>query len=67
MITVKPVFAESEFRKSSRSIPDKECVQVARRDDAVAVRDTKTPFGTPADQHLIFTADQFDDFLKFVG
>lgn len=67
MTKPRPAFAEAEFRKSSKSWPDKDCVQVARRDDWVAVRDTKTTFGTPADHHLVFTAGQFDDFLRFIG
>lgn len=67
MIKPEPAFSESEFRKSSISEPDKNCVEVARREDLVAVRDTKTSFGTSADRHLVVTADQFDDFLRFIG
>lgn len=58
-----PTFKEADFRKSSRSVPDKDCVHVARRDDWVAVRDTKKVFGAPDDHQLLFTAAQFEGFL----
>lgn len=63
MINPRPTFSEGDFRKSSRSDPDKDCVHVARRDGRVEVRDTKTVFGTPSDHHLAFTAEQFDRLL----
>jgi hypothetical protein len=63
MIENVPVFTEVEFRKSSMSEPDKDCVQVARREDCVAVRDTKTTFGSLGDHHLVLTVTQFDRFL----
>lgn len=63
MIENAPVFTEVEFRKSSMSEPDKDCVQVARRDGSVAIRDSKTTFGAPGDHHLVLTATQFDSFL----
>ncbi|WP_190812381.1 DUF397 domain-containing protein [Saccharopolyspora pogona] len=56
-------FAESEFRKASRSVPDKNCVRVARRDGWVELRDDKTVFGASDDQRLVFTAEEFDAFL----
>jgi hypothetical protein len=58
-----PMFEEADFRKSSRSVPDKDCVHVARRDGWVMVRDTKKVFGAPDDHQLLFTAAQFDGFL----
>jgi hypothetical protein len=67
MINEPPEFTEVEFRKSSMSEPDKECVQVARREHCVAIRDTKTAFGAPDDHHLLFTAKQFDSFLTHLG
>jgi hypothetical protein len=67
MINNPPTFAESEFRKSSMSEPDKECVQVARQDHCVAVRDTKTTFGASDDHHLFLTPAQFDSFLAYFG
>jgi hypothetical protein len=67
MIENVAVFTEVEFRKSSMSDPDRDCVAVARRPDRVAVRDTKTAFGAPGDHHLLFTAAQFDSFLTHLG
>jgi hypothetical protein len=49
------------------SEPNKECVQVARREDWVAIRDTKTTFGAPDDHHLLVTASQFDCLLAHLG
>ncbi|PKW18038.1 DUF397 domain-containing protein [Saccharopolyspora spinosa] len=59
-------FAESEFRKASKSRPDKDCVRVARRDGWVELRDDKTVFGAPDDDRLVFTAEEFDAFLAGV-
>lgn len=67
MTTNAPTFEEADFRKSSRSLPDQDCVHVARRDGWVAVRDTKKVFGAPDDHRLLFTADQFDGFLEGLG
>jgi hypothetical protein len=67
MIDTPPAFAEIEFRKSSWSVPDKDCVHVARRVGWVAVRDSKVPFGGSGDQHLVFAADRFDGFLTSRG
>ncbi|MFC0107910.1 DUF397 domain-containing protein [Kibdelosporangium aridum] len=67
MINEPPEFTETEFRKSSFSEPDKECVQVARRGGWVAIRDTKTTFGASDDHHLLLTANQFDSFLMHFG
>ena len=63
MTASAPTFEEADFRKSSRSVPDKDCVHIARRDGRVEVRDTKKVFGAPDDHRLVFTAAQFDDFL----
>ncbi|GAA1245091.1 hypothetical protein GCM10009676_33750 [Prauserella halophila] len=63
MNTAPPSFAEVEFRKATRSEPDKECVRVARRDGWVELRDDKTVFGAAEDQRLVFTAEEFDAYL----
>lgn len=62
----QPIFEPHEFRKATRSVPDKDCVQVARRGGWVELRDDKTSFGAPNDHRLAFTAEQFDDFLAGV-
>ena len=62
MINPPPTFTEGEFRKASRSEPDKQCVHVARRAGWVEVRDTKKVFGAADDHRLVFTAEQFDGF-----
>jgi Domain of unknown function (DUF397) len=61
MINPPPTFTEGEFRKASRSEPDKQCVHVARRAGWVEVRDTKKVFDAADDHRLVFTAEQFDD------
>jgi Domain of unknown function (DUF397) len=66
MSSAQPTFAECEFRKASASQPGKECVQVARRDGWVEIRDDKTAFGAPDDHRLAFTAQQFDHFLTAI-
>lgn len=63
MISNRPMFIEADFRKSSRSDANQGCVHVARQDDWVEVRDTKTVFGSPTDRRLAFTAEQFDQLL----
>jgi hypothetical protein len=63
MKTHSPIFVEVEFRKSSRSQPNLDCVHVARHDGWVELRDTEALFGSPDDGRLVFTADQFDRFL----
>jgi hypothetical protein len=61
--TPPPRFAEREFRKATRSDPDKSCVRVARRDGWVELRDDKTAFGAADDHRLVFTAEEFDAYL----
>lgn len=60
MSTTPPTFAEAEFRKASKSNPNRECVRVARRDGWVELRDDKTEFGSAEDHRLVFTAAEFD-------
>jgi imidazolonepropionase-like amidohydrolase len=61
-----PGFAEGEFRKARASQPNKSCVQVARRDGWVEIRDDKTTFGAVNDHRIVFNADEFDHFLTSV-
>src|SRR5690606_41508967 len=60
MSTTPPTFAEAEFRKASKSNPNRDCVRVARRDGWVELRDDKTEFGSAEDHRLVFTAAEFD-------
>lgn len=66
MNATPPVFAEGEFRKAHASQPNKECVQVARREGWVEIRDDKKTFGAADDHRLVFTSTQFDAFLSSV-
>jgi len=66
MIKPLPTFTESDFRKSSYSDPDRDCVHVARQGAWVALRNTKTVFNTPEDRRLVLTAERFDVFLARV-
>lgn len=66
MSTTPPHFTRISFRKSSYSRPDKNCVEVARDGDDIAVRDSKTEFGSAVDAHLAFTQRQFDRFLASI-
>ncbi|WP_245975666.1 DUF397 domain-containing protein [Amycolatopsis palatopharyngis] len=63
MKTTRPTFAEVEFRKATRSDPEKQCVRVARRNGWVELRDDKTTFGAADDHRLVFTAEEFDAYL----
>jgi hypothetical protein len=62
MTAQPPTFTKGEFRKASRSEPDKQCVQVARRAGWVEIRDSKKVFGAADDHRLVFTAEQFDGY-----
>jgi Domain of unknown function (DUF397) len=59
-----PVFQRNQFRKSSSSGQNPQaCVEVARGQGWVAVRDSKQTWGSPDDHRLVFTAEQFDNWL----
>jgi len=50
----------ARWRKSSHSSGDGQCVEVARLDQAVAVRDSKSPNGP----NLIFTRHDWSAFMR---
>ncbi len=64
MIKAQPTFREADFRKSSRSDPQQNCVHVARRAGWVELRDSKTIFGSQGDGRLMLTAEQFEGLLS---
>jgi hypothetical protein len=49
-------FALEDFRKSSFSDPDRECVGLVFRGGQLTVRDTKTSFGSADDRWLTVPA-----------
>ncbi|WP_028924151.1 DUF397 domain-containing protein [Pseudonocardia acaciae] len=62
-----PAFQRQQFRKSSRSGQDPHrCVEVAHARGWVAIRDSKRPWDSRDDHHLVFTAAQFAAFLDGV-
>jgi hypothetical protein len=61
---VVPAFERNQFRKASRSGQNPQaCVEVARGQGWVAVRDSKQTWGSPNDHRLVFTAAQFNNWL----
>ncbi|WP_020498815.1 DUF397 domain-containing protein [Sciscionella marina] len=62
MSTTRPRFLETDFRKATRSNPNKDCVRVARHSDRVEIRDDKTVFGSEQDHRLLLTAAEFDAY-----
>lgn len=55
----RPRFDEGDFRKSSLSNPNQDCVTVAHCDSWGELRDSKTEFGTINDQRIVLTDDAF--------
>lgn len=61
----RPEFERSQFRKATRSGQNPQaCVEVARGQGWVAVRDSKQQWNSKNDYRLMFTAEQFDAFLE---
>ena len=61
-----PHFSEDDFRTSSFSNPDQDCVDLAYRGSWVEVRDSKTAFGAVTDQRITLTDTAFHTFLAMV-
>lgn len=63
-----PVFERNVFRKASRSGQNPQaCVEVARGNGWVVIRDSKQRWGSEKDHRLVFTAEQFDTWLGAQG
>jgi hypothetical protein len=56
----EPDLSRAKWQKSSHSSANGQCVEVARLDQAVAVRDSKTPKGP----NLIFTHQAWATFIR---
>lgn len=65
MSTLSP-FTEDDFRKASRSEPQRDCVHVARRDGVTQFRDSKIGFGAVDDGRLTVSTEQFSAFVRAV-
>lgn len=62
----RPQLDEDDFRKSSFSNPNQDCVNLAYRDSWVELRDSKTAFGTADDQRITLADDAFRTFLAVI-
>ena len=65
-ITPSTSFTAQEFRKSSFSLPDRDCVEVAYREGTAMtqLRDSKIAFGTADDGRLTVNAAEFGALLR---
>lgn len=57
-------FTAQDFRKSSFSDPDRNCVEVAQRTDLAQLRDSKTAFGADDDGRLTLDPVGFGALLR---
>jgi hypothetical protein len=59
-----PVFERDVFRKALRSGQNPQaCVEVARGNGWVVIRDSKQRWNSEEDHRLVFTAEQFDAWV----
>lgn len=62
----RPRFSQDDFRTSSFSNPNQDCVSLACRGSWVEVRDSKTAFGAMTDQRLTLTDTAFHTLLAMI-
>lgn len=62
----RPRFNEDDFRKSSFSNPNQDCVNLAYWNSWVELRDSKTAFGTTDDQRITLADGAFRTFVAMI-